>query len=77
MCNKLSAFFGSPVPSQTLRVVAGLGLVLSLTFAGSARADDVEFGFAAVAVNGHLWLPLSYQYAPGRGKKQYLTNLVK
>ncbi len=33
--------------SNTVRSAAGLGLVLILTFAGSALADDVVFGFAA------------------------------
>ncbi len=34
-------------PSYAVRAAAGLGLVLIMTFAGSARADDVVFGFAA------------------------------
>ena len=37
----------NPDPSYTVRAAAGLGLALILTFAGSASADDVAFGFAA------------------------------
>ena len=47
MRSKLSVHFGNLIPSHTLRAAAGLGLVLILTFAGSAPAEDVVFGFAS------------------------------
>ena len=47
MRGNLSLRFRNLIPSSTLRAAAGLGLVLIITFAGSASANDVAFGYAA------------------------------